>query len=435
MQYNVTRLDMKRMMKTAALMGAAAMALTACRTAHADKVAQGDGTQWTVDEDMDGSYLILSDAQREMVSGNNDFAFGLFRKTMDMDSRVVSPLSVTYLMSMLANGASGQTQQQVLGTLGWAGKGRQQPTLQDINDFSRMVMERSGRLDKAVTVDIANYIAVNRQFRVNSKFQKAVEQDYQAGVESLDFASPKTLKRINGWCSDRTRGMIPSIIDQVDPQAVSYLMNAIYFNGAWADKFDKKATKQEPFRGYTRDIKRVNMMHRNDKYDYADGQGYQAVRIPYGNGAFRMTVLLPANGVSVEEMMAGMDGAKFQALQQSMGECVVDLKLPRFTTEAEQPLNEVISALGSPIIFTPQADFSQFASGSFFVSKMLQKTKIEVSEEGTKAAAVTAAIMVMSALPPEEPRHVSFHADHPFAYIISERSTGSIFFMGQYTGD
>lgn len=418
-----------------ALMGAAAVALSACRSARVNQAGKDEGKHWSVSEEMDDTYLILSDAQRGMVSQNNGFAFDLFRKTMGMDSRVISPLSVTYLMSMLANGADGDTQQQILHTLGWAGKGGECPTLQDINDYSRMVMEKAGRLDKAVTVDIANYIAVNSHFRVNGTFQKSVERNYQAGVESLDFTSSKTLKRINGWCSDHTRGMIPSIIDQVEPQAVSYLMNAIYFNGTWADKFDAKETRLEPFRGYTRDIKRVNMMHRHDDYFYANGDGFQAVQIPYGNGAFRMTVLLPAEGKAVSEMMASMDGEGFLRLQQSMEKCEVDLKLPRFTTEAEQPLNEVISALGAPLIFTPKADFSQFAGGNFFVSKMLQKAKIEVSEEGTKAAAVTAAIMVMSALQPEMKRNVVFHADHPFAYIISERSTGNIFFMGQYTGE
>lgn len=422
-------------MKTVALMGAAAVALSGCRSARLEKTNKKEEANWEVSDQADDTYLVLSSAQQEMVNSNNGFAFDLFRKTMGMDSRVISPLSVTYLMSMLANGASGTTQQQVLHTLGWAGKGQEQPTLQDINEYSRMVMEKAGRLDKAVTVDIANYIAVNSHVKVNAKFQKSVEQNYQAGVESLDFTSPKTLKRINDWCSSHTRGMIPSIIDQVDAQAVSYLMNAIYFKGTWADKFDKKETRLEPFRGYTRDIKRVNMMHRKDDYFYADGDGFQAVQIPYGNGAFRMTVLLPAEGKAVSEVMDKMDGEKFLALQRQMDKCEVDLKLPRFTTEVEQPLNEVISALGAPLIFTPQADFSQFASGSFFVSKMLQKAKIEVSEEGTKAAAVTAAIMVMSALQPEMKREVVFHADHPFAYIISERSTGNIFFMGQYTGD
>lgn len=421
-------------MKTFALMGMTAMVLSACRSARVEKAAENGNANWSVNEEVDESFLILSDAQHEMVNNNNSFAFSLYNKTMGMNSRVVSPLSVTYLMSMLANGADGETQQQILATLGWAGEGIQQPSLQDINDYSRMLIEKTARLDKAVTVEIANYVAVNKEFKLNSKFQKSVERDYKAGVESLNFTSPSTLKRINDWCNDRTHGMIPSIINELDPDAVSYLMNAIYFNGTWKDKFSKEETKQEMFRGYTRDIQYVDMMHRHGEYFYADGDGYSAVSIPYGNGAFRMTVILPTEGSFLRDVMASMDGGKFQALQRSMEKCNVDLKIPRFTTEVDLPLNDIISALGAPLIFSPQADFSQFARGDFYVSKMFQKAKIEVSEEGTKAAAVTAAIMMMSAVRPEKKRNVVFHADSPFAYIISENSTGSIYFMGQYTG-
>lgn len=425
---------MKAMMKTFALMGMTAMVLSACRSARVEKAAENGNANWSVNEEVDESFLILSDAQHEMVNNNNSFAFSLYNKTMGMNSRVVSPLSVTYLMSMLANGADGETQQQILATLGWAGEGIQQPSLQDINDYSRMLIEKTARLDKAVTVEIANYVAVNKEFKLNSKFQKSVERDYKAGVESLNFTSPSTLKRINDWCNDRTHGMIPSIINELDPDAVSYLMNAIYFNGTWKDKFSKEETKQEMFRGYTRDIQYVDMMHRHGEYFYADGDGYSAVSIPYGNGAFRMTVILPSEGSFLRDVMASMDGGKFQELQRSMEKCNVDLKIPRFTTEVDLPLNDIISALGAPLIFSPQADFSQFARGDFYVSKMFQKAKIEVSEEGTKAAAVTAAIMMMSAVRPEKKRNVVFHADSPFAYIISENSTGSIYFMGQYTG-
>ena len=421
-------------MKTFALMGMTAMVLSACRTTRVEKAAENGNANWSVNEEVDESFLILSDAQHEMVNNNNSFAFSLYNKTMGMNSRVVSPLSVTYLMSMLANGADGETQQQILATLGWAGEGIQQPSLQDINDYSRMLIEKTTRLDKAVTVEIANYVAVNKEFKLNSKFQKSVERDYKAGVESLNFTSPSTLKHINDWCNDRTHGMIPSIINEVDPDAVSYLMNAIYFNGTWKDKFSKEETKQEMFRGYTRDIQYVDMMHRHGEYFYADGDGYSAVSIPYGNGAFRMTVILPSEGSFLRDVMASMDGGKFQALQRSMEKCNVDLKIPRFTTEVDLPLNDIISALGAPLIFSSQADFSQFARGDFYVSKMFQKAKIEVSEEGTKAAAVTAAIMMMSAVRPEKKRNVVFHADSPFAYIISENSTGSIYFMGQYTG-
>lgn len=421
-------------MKTFALMGMTAMVLSACRSARVEKAAENGNANWSVNEEVDESFLILSDAQHEMVNNNNSFAFSLYNKTMGMNSRVVSPLSVTYLMSMLANGADGETQQQILATLGWAGEGIQQPSLQDINDYSRMLIEKTARLDKAVTVEIANYVAVNKEFKLNSKFQKSVERDYKAGVESLNFTSPSTLKHINDWCNDRTHGMIPSIINELDPDAVSYLMNAIYFNGTWKDKFSKEETKQEMFRGYTRDIQYVDMMHRHGEYFYADGDGYSAVSIPYGNGAFRMTVILPSEGSFLRDVMASMDGGKFQALQRSMEKCNVDLKIPRFTTEVDLPLNDIISALGAPLIFSSQADFSQFARGDFYVSKMFQKAKIEVSEEGTKAAAVTAAIMMMSAMRPEKKRNVVFHADSPFAYIISENSTGSIYFMGQYTG-
>ena len=421
-------------MKTFALMGMTAMVLSACRTTRVEKAAENGNANWSVNEEVDESFLILSDAQHEMVNNNNSFAFSLYNKTMGMNSRVVSPLSVTYLMSMLANGADGETQQQILATLGWAGEGIQQPSLQDINDYSRMLIEKTARLDKAVTVEIANYVAVNKEFKLNSKFQKSVERDYRAGVESLNFTSPSTLKHINDWCNDRTHGMIPSIINELDPDAVSYLMNAIYFNGTWKDKFSKEETKQEMFRGYTRDIQYVDMMHRHGEYFYADGDGYSAVSIPYGNGAFRMTVILPTEGSFLRDVMASMDGGKFQALQRSMEKCNVDLKIPRFTTEVDLPLNDIISALGAPLIFSSQADFSQFARGDFYVSKMFQKAKIEVSEEGTKAAAVTAAIMMMSAVRPEKKRNVVFHADSPFAYIISENSTGSIYFMGQYTG-
>ena len=421
-------------MKTFALMGMTAMVLSACRTTRVEKAAENGNANWSVNEEVDESFLILSDAQHEMVNNNNSFAFSLYNKTMGMNSRVVSPLSVTYLMSMLVNGADGETQQQILATLGWAGEGIQQPSLQDINDYSRMLIEKTARLDKAVTVEIANYVAVNKEFKLNSKFQKSVERDYKAGVESLNFTSPSTLKRINDWCNDRTHGMIPSIINELDPDAVSYLMNAIYFNGTWKDKFSKEETKQEMFRGYTRDIQYVDMMHRHGEYFYADGDGYSAVSIPYGNGAFRMTVILPSEGSFLRDVMASMDGGKFQALQRSMEKCNVDLKIPRFTTEVDLPLNDIISALGAPLIFSSQADFSQFARGDFYVSKMFQKAKIEVSEEGTKAAAVTAAIMMMSAVRPEKKRNVVFHADSPFAYIISENSTGSIYFMGQYTG-
>ena len=414
----------------------AATTLGACSTsknAQGDKNANKDNgiaTRPTEDMDIDNSYLILSDAQRSIVKKNNVFALNLFNKVVGFDSRVVSPMSVAYLMGMLANGAEGETQQQILKAIGCEGV-----SVQELNELYKGMLNTAGKLDKQTTVNIANYIALNKDFSLNKDFAKTVGDSYQAGIESLDFRSAKTTARINDWCKEHTDGMIPKIIDQVDPSAVSYLMNAIYFNGTWQDKFDAHNTKEENFRGYTRNIQKVQMMHQVKTFLYTENDMYKAVEQPYGNGTYCMTVLLPNEGKSVKEMLSQLDAEKLAKLNDGMDYCMVNLKLPKFKSELELPLNDIISSLGAPAIFNPsQANFSHFANGNFFVSKMLQKAKIEVSEQGTKAAAVTAAIMLTS-MAPMQLRHVDFHADRPFVYLIQERQSGAILFMGQFSGN
>ena len=424
---------MKTIGKTAAMASLATMVLASCASANkAQKPA--DNLQATKMENnmegLDNDYLILSDEQNAVIDHTNAFALNLMHTLTGMEPQVVSPLSVAYLMGMLANGTNGDTQKEIMATLNMDVN-----SINSLNESYRAVISMASKHDRQTTINIANIIAANKDISIKPEFAKLVGDMYKADVESLDFSSPKALKHINGWCKKQTEGMIPSIIDQLDPNTISVLMNAIYFNGTWTDKFDPNQTKEENFRGYTRDIKRVNMMHRNDKYFFANSQDFDAVQIPYGDRSFQMMVLLPHEGKSIDDMMSTLTSAKLDQVRQSMDECLVDLKLPRFTTEVEQPLNEVISTLGAPSIFTTRANFSHLANGNFFVSKMLQKAKIEVSEEGTKAAAVTAAIMTMSALAPDEPRRVDFHADHPFVYVISEAQTGAILFVGQYTGE
>lgn len=421
----------KSMVSLAAV--AASVLLASCGTSKsAEKGSAQKGMDDMVvsrnDQLMDEGYLILSDAQRGIVGNTNTFALNLFRNMSGFDSKVVSPISVAYLMGMLANGADGQTRQEIMSAIGC-----KDVSLKDLNEFYQMMLTRAGHFDKATTINIANYIALNDQYKLKTDFVKAMQNYYLAGIENLNFSSSSSLKSINGWCSKHTDGMIPRIIEEVDPSAVSYIMNAIYFNGTWTDKFDKSQTKLENFQGYTRDIKKVQMMHRNAKYQYMDNDMFSAVNLPYGNRAYSMTVMLPKPGKSIDEMMKSMDAKELGQLNRKMDECVVDLKLPRFTTAHEVTLNDIISKLGAPGMFTGAADFSNLADGNLAISKMLQKAKIEVSEEGTKAAAVTSAMVAMTALRPE-PRRVEFHANHPFVYMITEASTGAILFMGQFTG-
>ncbi len=368
--------------------------------------------------------------QLGMVRLNNTFALSLFNSIDALGSTVVSPLSVTCLMSILANGADGQTRSEILKTIGWEGK-----TTDGINAVCRMIMDKAAQSDPSTVVNMANYVAVNKGYTPREEFASTVMDCYKAEVESLDFASKDAVKHINAWCNRQTEGMIPQMVQEMEANAVAYLMNAIYFNGTWTEKFDKKNTKEERFQGYTRDIKLVKMMHQEEEFMYMDNETYSAVKLPYGNRSYNMTVLLPNEGKSVAEMMGTLDARGLTGIGKSMDKCIVDLKLPRFSTEMELPLNDIIGKLGAPSMFKPGvADFRNFASGNIFISKMLQKAKIEVGEEGTKAAAVTAAMMVGASLVQHEPRRVEFHANRPFVYMITDEN-GAILFLGQYTGD
>ena len=422
---------MKTKMTKLFMLSGAIMLATSCGTTNKSTSTEEASKPQTNKEydNMDAEYLTLSDAQDRIIAQNNAFAVKLFEKTAKMQSTVISPVSVSYLMAMLANGANGQTRTDIMKALQLTDN-----DLDEMNALYQMMIQRCGSLDKETTLRIANYFAMNKDVELKDVYANNMKAIYNAGIESLDFTSPKTTAHINNWCKKNTNGMIPSIINNVDANASAYIMNAIFFNGTWADKFNKSNTKNENFKGYTRDITMVPMMHKSDKLLYWANDMYAAVRIPYGNGSYTMTVMLPNEGKSIDEMLKSMENADFTAWRQDAEQCIVDLKLPRFTTEADVTLNNIISELGAANIFSSKADFTNIANTNMFVSQMFQKAKIEVSEEGTKAAAVTAAIMTMSALPTEEPKHVTFHANRPFVYMITEANTNAIFFMGQFTG-
>ena len=423
---------MKKTFKNIAMMATALLALSACSsTKKVSDNKSNDMTSMTTEEDdIDPEFMVLSDAQYDLVKRNNQFALNLFSEVKGLGSSVISPMSVTYLMAMLANGAEASTREEIMATIG-----AKDFDINEMNAFYAYLMQRAKTADKHTTLNIANYIALNKEFQLKKKYASTIADSYKGAVEALDFNNPESTKRINGWCSEHTDNMIPSIIDQVEPSAVAYIMNAIYFNGTWADKFDKNNTKKEQFNGYTRDIKYVDMMHRNAKYYYTSNDVYSAVTLPYGSGTYSMTVILPNEGKFIPDVTKALNAKSIASLRSNMDECIVDLKLPRFTTEMKLSLKDIIAKLGAPSMFdTTRADFSSFASGNVYVSEMLQKAKIEVSEEGTKAAAVTMGMVKLTSIRPDEPRRVDFHCDHPFIYMIQDNYTGAILFMGQFTG-
>ena len=422
---------MKKTFNNIALTATVLLALSACSsTKKISDNKSNDIVSMTTEEEIDPEFMVLSDAQYDLVKRNNNFALNLFSEMKGVGSNVVSPMSVTYLMAMLANGAEASTREEIMDAIG-----AKDFDIDEMNAFYAYLIRRAKTADKQTTLNIANYIALNKEFKLKKKFASTIADSYQGAVESLDFTNPESTKRINGWCSEHTNNMIPTIIDQVEPSAVAYILNAIYFNGTWTHKFDKNNTNKEQFNGYTRDIMYVDMMHRNAKYYYTSNDVYSAVTLPYGSGAYSMTVILPNEGKFITDLTKTLNADTIASLRRNMEECLVDLKLPRFTTEMKLPLKGIVAKLGAPSMFdATRADFSSFANGNVYVSEMLQKAKIEVSEEGTKAAAVTMGMVKLTSMRPQEPRRVDFHCDRPFVYMIQDNYTGAILFMGQFTG-
>lgn len=380
----------------------------------------------------------LNENESVFASSCNDFSFNLFRKRMAADTEnkgvVISPLSVAYVLGMVNAGASGTTCDEITTALGF-GKGDKDA----VNEFCAKMIEWAPKVDSTVTIQLANAFYYNSNHPsypvvINADYAAAIAKYYEAQLQGLNFASSSATGVINGWCNQHTNGMIPKIIDETNADAVAYVLNAIYFKAIWANKFDKDLTCKEQFTTALNTKKEVQMMNKTSDYGYIETDTYQAVQLPYGNGAYSMVVLLPKASTTLDAVIADMDGAKWKTLTSSMRQHEVILKLPRFEIDTNTPLVDLLNSLGICRAFNGiNAEFDKIAdSGTLFISDMKQLARIEVNEEGTKAAAVTIAEMSYTTSVGHEPLPVQFYADHPFAYFITEQSSGAIFFMGTF---
>ena len=376
-------------------------------------------------------YIELTQDEQRLVEQNNDFAFRLMREVSRGQDLILSPLSITYALGMLNNGAAGQTQQEICSVLGGADVGSPEA----INQFCRKMMTESGLLDPTTKVSIANTIYVNEPYQLKPSFVEKANTYYDAQPERRDFHDGQTVDVINQWASDHTQKMIEKVLDEetFDPDYVSYLLNAIYFKGAWQNKFDEKNTKEEVFdhAGYTKELTTMPIMSQAEEFAYAEDDDYQAVRLPYGNGAYSMTVLLPklTGSKIVNTVPQVPTAAQFGQLCRNMRSTMVYLKLPRFETKTDMPLKDVMSALGMPTAFSLRAEFPEFCNVETYIGLMKQVARIKLDEQGTEAAAVT----IIGDLAIGMPEYAEFYATRPFLYIISEQSTGAIFFVGALT--
>lgn len=414
-------------------------------------------TSCTSDEPGDGEIVIdmlpktraieLTQEQHSFVNKNADFSFNLFRTISQMPegkkSSIVSPISVTYVMGMLNDGAAGKTAKEITSVLGF-GEGDSKA----VNEFCQKLIEGAPKTDPSVTLEIANTVIANKHHDVKfeSQYEKDMKNYYSAEMNRLDFSKKtETLKQINGWCNKKTHGMIPQILNEQElkADALLLLMNAIYFKATWTEKFDKKNTRNDTFTTESGQQKTMPMMHRKAKAIYSENDVCSMLNLPYGSGdKWAMKILLPKEGKTVDDIICSLNTETWRQLGSEGWHPVVDIDIPRFSTAFETDLTKPLSAMGAPSMFTQNvAEFPNICSNfknNLYVGLMKQKAAIEVTEEGTKASAVTIAEIECTANmsgPQEKPMNVDFHANRPFVYVIHEYSSGVIFFLGTYRGE
>ena len=422
-----------------------ACSLLTCCSSDDDGFSDSDSQHQVVNMLSTPKYVQLTYEQKQFATDNNGFTLNFLKTVNEADrsgkSFIYSPLSITYVLGMVNDAAVGQTEQELEQTLGF-----HQGGIQSVNEYCKTLIDKLPKVDESVSLNIANAIFVNKNnATLKEQYQQEIQQYYDAKAEALDFKSPSTLDHINSWCNDKTQGMIPTILNQVSPDVVSYLLNAIYFKADWSSKFDPKNTKKEAFSteiGTTQ----IPLMHQTVLINYLKNDTFSAVNIPYGNGMWVMSVMLPEKGKTIDDIVNSLSetgwSADYNNPMFTSTPHEVDLKMPRFETtsdtdDLEGSLINIMKKMGIHLVFDAQlAQIPNMCKDkNLFISMMRQKAAIKVDEEGSEAAAVTVVGMETSAYvgPMEYPK-ATFHANRPFVYVIREASSGVILFVGKYTG-
>jgi serpin B len=367
----------------------------------------------------------LTLAEREVIAASNEFAFGLLSQVngeQPGENIFLSPLSASMALGMTMNGARGETFDAMRGTLGFGDLS--QP---EINESYRGLIDLLLGLDPRVELAIANSIWYRDTYSFEQPFFDATSTYFDAEVAGLNFADPASLDRINSWVDDKTNGKIDKILNEIKPDDVMYLINAIYFKGDWTTQFDKADTRDAPFYGSSGEevVSTVKMMRRDGGFDMYRGDGFRVADLSYGGGAFSMTVILPDRDVDVNDVVEALDTQRWAEMTAGFTKTEMDLHLPRFRLEYEKSFVDALTALGMGIAFGPGQDFTGMSSANPFISNVVQKTFVDVNEEGTTAAAVTVVTMTVTSAPP------AFIVDRPFIFAIRERLSGAILFIGK----
>ncbi len=372
----------------------------------------------------------LTVGEQQLVESSNTFGFELLKEVANQEGDkniFISPLSVSMALGMALNGADGDTYEAMKQTLELAGL-----TEDEINKSYESLIELLRGLDPEVIFQIANSIWYKQGFIVKESFLDKCQQHFDAVAEELDFDDPGAVDTINAWVNENTDGKIEGIVDPpIDQATVMFLINAIYYNGTWKYQFDEQDTRSETFYLTDGSESECQMMMQHSTLAYLRSDTFEAVDLPYGNGKYSMTVLLPAQNNDIDNLITNLNDVSWDYWMSRLVEQELTLYLPKFTLEYDLLMNDVLKAMGMEVAFSPlEANFNRMydagqVEGNMRIGKVKHKTFVKVNEEGTEAAAVTSVEMVLEGAPP------SMRVNRPFIFVIRENHSGSILFAGK----
>jgi serpin B len=370
-----------------------------------------------------------------LVEGNSAFAFKLYQALREEGGNLFySPYSISLALAMTYAGARGETAQQMADTLQFLlEQERLHPTFNWLAaELAKRGEGAEGKDGEGFRLNIVNAIWGQKDYEFLSGFLDVLAENYDTGLRILDFINETEQSRvaINKWVSDQTEGRIEDLIPPgaIDALTRLVLTNAIYFNAAWEYPFDGNITADGPF--YLLDGGQVSvpMMKQTESFGYTGRGGYQAVELQYDGNELSMVILLPEAG-EFQAFEEGLQAQQVDAIINDLQDTRVTLTMPKFEFDSEFRLNDTLAEMGMPIAFSGDADFSGMTGNrDLFISDVIHKAFVAVDEAGTEAAAATAVIMKMSAVPGPP---VEVTIDRPFIFLIRDIETGAILFFGR----
>jgi serpin B len=358
-----------------------------------------------------------------LVAANTKFGFKLFNtlsKQQPNKNIFISPTSVALALSMTYNGVCGETKQEMTKVLELTGM-----TPQEINAANQGLQNSWQKVDPTVQVLIANSLWAQQGFSLKPEFLQTNQEYYQANVTELDFINPQAPSIINNWVSQKTQGKIDRIVEEISPDEVLFLINAIYFKGNWETPFDRYQTTNKTFYLTDSSSKQHPMMSQSGFYRYYETDTFQAVSLSYGQKvALRMYIFLPKSNINLATFLQQLTPENWNEWMQQFRKINGITEIPRFKIEYEVELKSTLKALGMAGIFDiSKADFSAMTDDNVAVDSVKHKTFVKVNEEGTEAGAVTSIDL---------PRGLTFqmNVNRPFFCAIRDHTTETILFMG-----